>query len=328
MHKNVPAARAALDSAGNTPHYQGTDQVVSAARAGAAEGFIGMALTKAELLEADDRHREMRRGRGLKGGPAAGSQKKMVAASKAGKRTWQSNTPAAVLKRQAWVVELYRQGKSASQVGKELEQTTSAITRILRAYEARTGERVIRSPATDPKTLSIVERYRGGESAEAIAKDYGCRSQSIRSRINSYEAATGERILRAFTPKTRPGTLRTEAAERMEPNRGNGLAHPIEERAEAISIAGIVPLDEMLRIIARNRDNPEKEGLVLEACKAAAPYLHARLAPIEHSGRLSLEKILETLTREQLKEFAKVVSATLDGEAVEAELLPPVREAG
>jgi hypothetical protein len=156
----------------------------------------------------------------------------------------------------------------------------------------------------------IVRRRRAGETMRSIAEALACHYQSISKTIQRIEQKTGERVLPPPKISTRPSvhsTHRTQGA----PQSHELAAQPAHLIAEAISIAGIVPLDEMLRIIARNRHDPAREAIVLDACKAAAPYIHARLAPIEHTGKLSLEQVIERLTKEQLAEFATSLRATL-----------------
>jgi hypothetical protein len=71
----------------------------------------------------------------------------------------------------------------------------------------------------------------------------------------------------------KPGSLNKKTAERKA----------AVERA----LAGTTPLDVMMSAMRR----AAKEGdlsLALEAAKAAAPYVHPRLAAIEHSGGLSV----------------------------------------
>jgi hypothetical protein len=55
--------------------------------------------------------------------------------------------------------------------------------------------------------------------------------------------------------------------------------------AEKALQAGLTPLDYML---AQMRDEKNAKELRMDAAKAAAPYVHARLAAIEHSGGLNL----------------------------------------
>lgn len=55
-------------------------------------------------------------------------------------------------------------------------------------------------------------------------------------------------------------------------------------RAKAAS-EGITPLDYMLGVL---RDTKQDSETRMDAAKAAAPYLHARLAAVEHSGGVTL----------------------------------------
>ncbi|MDB5607800.1 MAG: hypothetical protein JWP25_4700 [Bradyrhizobium sp.] len=55
-------------------------------------------------------------------------------------------------------------------------------------------------------------------------------------------------------------------------------------RAEAAA-SGITPLEYMLGVL---RDSSKDSEARMDAAKAAAPYVHARLAAIEHSGGVSL----------------------------------------
>lgn len=57
-----------------------------------------------------------------------------------------------------------------------------------------------------------------------------------------------------------------------------------EARQKALE-GGVSPLDYMLGLL-RNEENPA--DMRFEAAKAAAPYVHARLAAVEHSGDMTL----------------------------------------
>lgn len=52
-------------------------------------------------------------------------------------------------------------------------------------------------------------------------------------------------------------------------------------KAEAVAASGLTPLDYMLSIM---RDPERMPDVRLDAAKAAAPYVHPKLAAIEHSG--------------------------------------------
>lgn len=54
---------------------------------------------------------------------------------------------------------------------------------------------------------------------------------------------------------------------------------------DAAEAGGILPLDFMLSIM---RDETAERGERLDMAKAAAPYVHAKLAAIEHSGDMTL----------------------------------------
>jgi hypothetical protein len=55
-------------------------------------------------------------------------------------------------------------------------------------------------------------------------------------------------------------------------------------RQAEISASGEAPLDYMIRVM---RDQSAPDGRRDEMAKAAAPYVHPRLAAIEHAGTLS-----------------------------------------
>lgn len=57
-----------------------------------------------------------------------------------------------------------------------------------------------------------------------------------------------------------------------------------EEQVQAIEASGLTPLDYMLGVM---RDPGEDKGRRLDAAKAVAPYCHARLTAIEHSGAIA-----------------------------------------
>jgi len=57
------------------------------------------------------------------------------------------------------------------------------------------------------------------------------------------------------------------------------------ERQAQIEASGLTPLDYMLSIL---RDETASTEDRFEAAKAAAPYVHPKLAAIEHSGGLTL----------------------------------------
>lgn len=53
-------------------------------------------------------------------------------------------------------------------------------------------------------------------------------------------------------------------------------------KAAEIAASGLTPLDFMLKIM---RDETKPDGLRASMARDAAPYVHPRLAAIEHSGK-------------------------------------------
>jgi hypothetical protein len=53
------------------------------------------------------------------------------------------------------------------------------------------------------------------------------------------------------------------------------------EREEAINASGLTPLEYMLRTL---RDSKNPATVRMEAAKAAAPYVHPKLAQVQHKG--------------------------------------------
>ncbi len=60
------------------------------------------------------------------------------------------------------------------------------------------------------------------------------------------------------------------------PNKANA------ERQAAIAASGLTPLDYMLDIL---RDKTRNDQVRMEAARSAAPYVHPKLASIEHGGK-------------------------------------------
>lgn len=58
-----------------------------------------------------------------------------------------------------------------------------------------------------------------------------------------------------------------------------------QEQREAIAASGLTPLEYMLSVM---RSDAADEARRLDAAKAAAPYVHARLSAVEHSGELGI----------------------------------------
>ncbi len=64
----------------------------------------------------------------------------------------------------------------------------------------------------------------------------------------------------------------------------------VKEKVEAIKAEGDLPLDVLLRIMRSSKD----EAVIIDCAKAAAPYVHPKLASIEHKG--DPDNPLETVT--------------------------------
>lgn len=69
---------------------------------------------------------------------------------------------------------------------------------------------------------------------------------------------------------------------RQGAGRPKGGANKLNEAARAKALAtGISPLDYLLGVL---RDETKEQAVRIDAAKAAAPYVHARLAAVELSG--------------------------------------------
>ncbi len=53
------------------------------------------------------------------------------------------------------------------------------------------------------------------------------------------------------------------------------------KKVEEIAASGLTPLDYMLSVL---RDERQEDAIRMDAAKAAAPYIHPKLANIEHTG--------------------------------------------
>lgn len=62
------------------------------------------------------------------------------------------------------------------------------------------------------------------------------------------------------------------------------------EQAAAVEASGLTPLDYLLSVM---RDSEKSEALRIDAAKNAAPYVHARLAAVELSGKKDAPIVLE-----------------------------------
>ncbi len=63
-------------------------------------------------------------------------------------------------------------------------------------------------------------------------------------------------------------------------------------KAAAIAASGLTPLDYMISVL---RDESAEPQARMEAAKSAAPYVHPRLASIEHGGKDGSPVKVETI---------------------------------
>jgi len=88
-----------------------------------------------------------------------------------------------------------------------------------------------------------------------------------------------------------------------------GQATRVNQAArEAALAAGISPLDYMLRVL---RDDKLDRATRMDAAKAAAPYVHARLAAVEHSGSIGVKNAREVTD----DELANIAAGSSEGTA-------------
>ena len=73
-----------------------------------------------------------------------------------------------------------------------------------------------------------------------------------------------------------PGTPKTGGRQKGTPNKTTAA------REAEIASTGLTPLAYMLKVL---RDEQEELGIRLDAAKAAAPYVHPKLASVEMSGK-------------------------------------------
>ena len=90
-----------------------------------------------------------------------------------------------------------------------------------------------------------------------------------------------------------------------KPGASTKLNQAARERALA---TGISPLDYMLKLL-RDDDLPRSDRF--EAAKAAAPYVHARLAAVEHSGSVGIKRATEVSD----DELANIAAGSSEGTA-------------
>ena len=77
------------------------------------------------------------------------------------------------------------------------------------------------------------------------------------------------------------------------------------EKAAEVEASGLTPLDFMLKIL---RDEDQPKDARMWAAEKAAPYVHAKLASVEHKGGLEVT----TQTKEQ-RDAAVAAASRADG---------------
>ncbi len=103
---------------------------------------------------------------------------------------------------------------------------------------------------------------------------------------------------------------RPKGAKDKHPRRVR-IARYTSAQAKAL-LSDVDPLDEMLRMILTFREQAAAGDLtaaaiVLKAAAEAATYTKARLKPMEYAGKLSLEQMIERLSREQVLDFLTLI---------------------
>lgn len=107
--------------------------------------------------------------------------------------------------------------------------------------------------------------------------------------------------------------------------RAKGTANKVTEKRREIAARalseGITPLEYMLNIM--RKETPEGadaathlqyDSLRFEAAKAAAPYVHPRLAAVEHSGGLDLNGVSDADVEAEFESIARAAGFPLAGQ--------------
>lgn len=76
-------------------------------------------------------------------------------------------------------------------------------------------------------------------------------------------------------PKPKPKRKKAGGRKKGTPNKATAA------KAAQIARSGLTPLDYMLKVM---RDSKQPDDIRLDAAKSAAPYVHPKLAAIEHTG--------------------------------------------
>jgi hypothetical protein len=94
--------------------------------------------------------------------------------------------------------------------------------------------------------------------------------------------------------------------QRGTPNRATAA------KAAAVAASGLTPLDFLLSVL---RDETAPRAERMEAAARAAPYVHPRLAAIEHSGPIEVEEPLDFLRADTRGEGSAAAAAGRDSGA-------------
>jgi hypothetical protein len=96
-------------------------------------------------------------------------------------------------------------------------------------------------------------------------------------------------------------TNQTRGGRRPNAGRKPGIGNKSNEEARRLAAeTGETPLAYMLRIMRDDNTEPQRRD---DMAKAAAPYVHAKLASVEHSGKIDLRKSDE-VTDDELANIA------------------------
>jgi hypothetical protein len=86
----------------------------------------------------------------------------------------------------------------------------------------------------------------------------------------------------AATRKTSASKINPSKTSASKTGSGVRVTNAARKRAAACDLS---PVDYMLSIL---RDETQSQGDRMDAAKAAAPYLHARLSGVKHSGEMAM----------------------------------------
>ncbi|WP_245421899.1 hypothetical protein [Rhodoplanes serenus] len=80
------------------------------------------------------------------------------------------------------------------------------------------------------------------------------------------------------------------------------------KREAEIAASGLTPLEFMLGVM---RDEKETRDVRLDAAKSAAPYVHPKLASVNHRGQIGVYDLTKA-TDEQLDQIEAILGALAD----------------